>query len=64
MKNILLHNDKNAQVVNNPKYSKATVAQLKKIFTSTSKSSSSYEADIKLTDSDRAYLSKVQINVT
>jgi hypothetical protein len=45
-------------------YPKPTVAQLKKTFTSTSKSSSSFKADIKLTDSDRPYLSKAQINVT
>jgi hypothetical protein len=30
MKNILLQNDKNAQQVDNPKYPKPTVAQLKK----------------------------------
>jgi ASC-1-like (ASCH) protein len=64
LKNILLQNDKNVQVVDNPKYSKPTIAQLKKIFTSTSKSSSSYKADVKLTDSDRVYLRKMQIKVT
>jgi hypothetical protein len=45
MKNILLQNDKNAQQVNNPNYPKPTVAQLKKIFTSTFKSSSSYNVE-------------------
>jgi hypothetical protein len=64
MKNILLQNDKNAQQVDNPKYPKPTVTQLKKTFTSTSKSSTSYNADIILTDSDRAYLTKAKINVT
>jgi hypothetical protein len=64
MKNVLLQNDKDAQQVDNPNYPKPTVTQLKKTFTSTSKSSSSYNADIKITDSDRAYLNKAQINVT
>jgi hypothetical protein len=64
IKNSLLQIDKNAKQVDNPKYPKPTVAQLKKTFTSTSKSSSSYNADIKLTDSDRAYLTKAKINVT
>jgi hypothetical protein len=64
MKNILLQNDKNAQQVDNPNYPKPTVAQLKKTFTSTSKLSSSYNADIKITDSDRVYLNKAQINIT
>jgi hypothetical protein len=64
MKNILLQNDKNAEQVDNPNYPKPTVAQLKKTFTSTSKSSTSYNADIKITDSDRAYLTRVQINIT
>jgi hypothetical protein len=54
MKNILLQNDKNAQQVDNLKYPKPTVTQLKKTFTSTSKSWSSYNADIKLTNSDKA----------
>jgi hypothetical protein len=49
--------------VDNQNYPKPTVAQLKKTFTSTSKSSSSYIADINITDSDRAYLTKAQINV-
>jgi hypothetical protein len=62
MKNILLQNDKNAHQVDNSKYPKPTVAQLKKTFTSTSKSSNSYKHEIKLTDSDREYLSKAQIN--
>jgi hypothetical protein len=64
MKNIFLQNYKNFQVVNNPKYPKPTVAQLRKTFTSISISSSSYRTDIKLTDSDRGFLSKGQINVT
>jgi hypothetical protein len=64
MKNILLQNDKNAEQVDNPNYPKPTVAEIKKTFTSTSKSSCSYNADIKITDSDRAYLNKAQINVT
>jgi hypothetical protein len=56
--------NENAQTVDNPKYPNPTIVQLKKIFSSTSKSSSSYNVDIKLTDSDRAYLNKPQINVT
>jgi hypothetical protein len=60
----LLQNNKNVQQVDNPKYPKPTVAQLKKTFASTSKSSSSYNADIKLTDPDRAFLNIAQINVT
>jgi hypothetical protein len=48
MKNLLLQNDKNAQQVDNRNYPKSTVAQLKKTFTSTSKSSSSYNADTEL----------------
>jgi hypothetical protein len=61
MKNILLQNDKNAQQADNPKYPKRTVAQLKKTFTSTSKSSSSYNADIKIIDFDKAYLTKPKL---
>jgi hypothetical protein len=64
MKNILLSNNKNAEQVDNPNYPKPTVAEIKKTFTSTSKSSTSYNPDIKITDSDRVYLSKAQINVT
>jgi hypothetical protein len=54
MKKILLQNDKNAQQVDKPNYPKPTVARLNNTFTSTSKSSSSYNADVKITDSDRA----------
>jgi uncharacterized protein YaeQ len=64
MKSIFLQNDKNAKVVDNPKYPEPTIAKLKKTFISTSKSSSSYKADINFTDSDRVYLSNAQINVT
>jgi hypothetical protein len=64
MKNILLQNDKNVEQMDNPNYPKPTVTQLKKTFTSTSKSSSSYNAEIKISDSDKAYLSRAQINVT